>query len=94
MRATERIPLRVTSAQEARFTKKAKALKLTVNEFLTRAAQSYDPSGGGETIEPLVAQLKKSTNEATAALTVALNACMDSNSRIAQMESAHVARGR
>jgi uncharacterized protein (DUF1778 family) len=38
MAATERIPLLVTSTQKALFTKKAKASKLTVNEFVRRAA--------------------------------------------------------
>ena len=91
---TERIPLLVTPAQKARFTRKAKACKLTVNEFLRRAAERYDPAGADEPLERFIEQVKQSAHEATAALTVALNACIDSNRRIAQMESAHIARGK
>jgi hypothetical protein len=36
MAATERIPLLVTPTQKALFIKKAKASKLTVNEFVRR----------------------------------------------------------
>jgi uncharacterized protein (DUF1778 family) len=44
MATTERIPLLVTPTQKALFIKKAKACKLTVNEFVRRAAEVYNPS--------------------------------------------------
>jgi hypothetical protein len=94
MAATERIPLLVTPAQKALFTRKAKASKLTVNEFVRRAAESYDPNDDDEALLRLVAQVKQTTHEATAALEAALKSCADSNRRIAEMESAHVARSR
>ena len=75
MAATERIPLLVTPAQKALFTKKAKASKLTVNEFVRRAAEVYNPSDDDEALIRLVAQVKQTTHEATAALDAALKSC-------------------
>ncbi len=72
MSATERIPLLVTPAQKARFAKKAKASKLTVNEFVRRAAEVYDPGDDDEALQRLVAQIKQTTDEATEALQTAL----------------------
>ncbi len=93
MAATERIPLLVTPAQKALIAKRAKASKLTVNEFVRRAAEGYDPSDDDEALIRLVAQVKKTTHEATTALDAALEACAESNRRIARMEAAHAARG-
>ena len=89
MAATERIPLLVTPAQKTLFTKKAKASKLTVNEFVRRAAEIYDPSDDEEPLLRLVAQVKQTTREATAALDEAVKTCAESNRRIAEMEAAH-----
>jgi uncharacterized protein (DUF1778 family) len=87
MATTERIPLLVTPAQKALFIKKAKASKLTVNEFIRRAAEVYNPSDDDEALIRLVAQVKQTTHEATAALDAALKSCADSNRRIADMET-------
>ena len=89
MAATERIPLLVTPLQKALFAKKAKASKLTVNEFVRRAAEVYDPSDDDEVLLRMVAQVKQTTHEATTALDATLKACADSNRRIAAMEAAH-----
>ena len=94
MAATERIPLLVTPTQKALFTKKAKASKLTVNEFVRRAAEVYDPSDDDAALLRLVAQVKDTTQEATLALETALKACDESNKRIADMEAAHAARSK
>ena len=94
MATTERIPLLVTPTQKALFIKKAKSSKLTVNEFLRRAAEAYNPSDDDEALMRLVAQVKRTTHEATAALDAALKSCADSNRRIADMETAHVARSK
>jgi uncharacterized protein (DUF1778 family) len=91
MHATERIPLLVTPAQKALFAKKAKASKLTVNEFLRRAAEVYNPSDDDEALLRLVAQVKQTTREATAVLEAALASCAESITRIADMEAAHAA---
>jgi hypothetical protein len=91
---TERIPLLVTPMQKALFIKKAKASKLTVNEFVRRAAEVYNPSDDDDALLRLVAQVKQTTHEATAALDAALKSCADSNRRIADMETAHLARSK
>jgi mobilization protein NikA len=84
----------VTPTQKAFIAKKAKASKLTVNEFVRRAAEVYDPGDDDETLLCLVAQVKQSTHEATAALVAALKSCADSNRRIADMEAAHKRRSK
>jgi hypothetical protein len=94
MAATERIPLLVTPTQKALFAKKARASKLTVNEFVRRAAEVYDPSADDAALLRLVAQVKQTTQEAAAALDAALKSCADSNRRIANMEAAHIARNK
>jgi hypothetical protein len=94
MAATERILLLVTPTQKALFAKKAKASKLTVNEFVRRAAEVYNPGDDDEALLRLVVQVKQTTHEATAALDAALKFCADSDRRIADMEAAHVARGK
>jgi uncharacterized protein (DUF1778 family) len=91
MAATERIPLLVTPAQKALFAKKAKASKLTVNEFVRRAAEAYNPSDNDEALLRLVAQVKHTTHEATAAVEAALKSCAESTMRIEEMERAHAA---
>ena len=91
MPATERIPLLVTPAQKALFARKAKASKLTLNEFVRRAAAAYDPSDDDEILARLIAQIQLSTQEANAALDAALDACARSEGRIAAMEAAHAA---
>jgi len=91
MAATERIPLLVTPMQKALFIKKAKASKLTVNEFIRRAAEVYNPSDDDEALLRLVAQVKQTTQEATTALETALQLCARSEARIAAMEAAHAA---
>jgi hypothetical protein len=77
MRAWKRIPLLVTPAQKALFAKKVKASKPTVNEFVRRAAEVYNPSDD-EALLRLVAQVKQTTREATAALEAALASCAES----------------
>jgi capsule polysaccharide export protein KpsE/RkpR len=94
MAATERIPLLVTAPQKALIARKAKASRLTVNEFVRRAAEVYDPGDNDEALVRLVAQLKQAAQEATAALDAALNTCTESNRRIAELEAAHRARGK
>ncbi len=92
MAATERIPLLVTPAQKALFTRKAKASRLTVNEFVRRAAEVYNPSDDDEALLRLIAQVKQTTHEASAALQAALESCASSDMRIAGMEASHASR--
>lgn len=92
MAATERIPLLVTPAQKSLLVKKAKASKLTVNEFVRRAAEVYNPADDDEALMRLVEQVKRTAREAASALDAALKSCAESNDRMAAMEAAHAAR--
>jgi hypothetical protein len=62
MAATERISLLVTPAQKSLIVKKARACKLTVNEFVRRAAEVYYPCDGDEALMRLVEQVKQTTH--------------------------------
>jgi len=92
--ATERIPLLMTPTQKSLLVKRAKASKLTVNEFVRRAAEVYNPSDDDEALMRLVEQVKQTTRAATTALGEALKSCDESNRRIANMEAAHSRRAR
>ena len=59
---------------------------------VTARAPRPEPSDDDEALNRLVAQVKKTTHEATTALDAALEACAESNRRIAGMEAAHAAR--
>jgi hypothetical protein len=90
--ATERIPLLVTPTQKALFARKAKASKLSVSEFVRRAAEVYDPSDDDEMLMRLAVEVTRTTLAATAVLTAAVRACTRSNRRIANMEAAHAGK--
>lgn len=92
MAATARIPLLVTPIQKMQLVKKAKASKLTVNEFVRRAAEAYDPTDDDHAWNRLIEQIRTTTHEATTALDAALQSCKASNKRIATMEAVHAAR--
>jgi uncharacterized protein (DUF1778 family) len=92
MAATARIPLLVTPAQKALLVKKARASNLTVNEFVRRAAEAYDPTDDDHAWGRLIEQVKETTREAGSALDAALQSCEASTKRIAAMEAAHAAR--
>lgn len=94
MAATERIPLLVTRAQKMLFIRKAKTAKLTVNEFVRRAAEAYDPSDEDEGLLRLIDEVEKSTRAAMAAVDESVKFCAESNARIEALEAAHVARKR
>ena len=92
MAATERIPLLVTPTQKALFARKAKASKLSVSEFVRRAAEVYDPSDDDEMLMRLAVEVTRTTLAATAVLTAAVRACTRSNRRIANMEAARAGK--
>jgi uncharacterized protein (DUF1778 family) len=93
MAATARISLLVTPAQKSVLVKKARQSNLTVNEFIRRAADVYNPDDDDPAWIRLIAQVKETTHAATNALDSALKSCAESNKRIAAMEAAHAARG-
>jgi hypothetical protein len=92
MAATARIPLLVTPTQKMQLVRKARASNLTVNEFVRRAAEAYDPTDDDPAWDRLIEQIKITTHEATTALDAALRSCEASNKRIASMEAAHATR--
>jgi hypothetical protein len=92
MAATARIPLLVTPTQKTLLVKKAKASNLTVNEFVRRAAEVYDPTDDDHVWGRLIEQVRTTTREATSAMDSTLQSCEASNKRIAAMEAAHATR--
>jgi hypothetical protein len=64
---------------------------LTFGEYLRHAALAYDPFADQVDLEGLVERVRKSTAEASYALTQALKRCSESDRRIAAMEAAHAA---
>lgn len=92
--ATERLPVLVTKAQKSTIARKAKRARLTMGEFVRRAAEAYDPSAeDAALLAGLAEQIRKTTDEAVAALDRALEAVARSEQRIAEMEAAHAGRG-
>jgi len=92
MAATERIPVLVSRAEKAALAKKAKAARLTMGEYLRRAADAYDPLAEEAHLEILIERIHESTAAASQALDKALAQCAESDRRIAAMEAAHSAR--
>ncbi|RJQ48843.1 MAG: hypothetical protein C4528_01840 [Gammaproteobacteria bacterium] len=87
MAATERLTVLVTKAQKAQIAKQAKNGNLTMGEFVRRAAQAYRPDEDDTLLEGLLDQVKKTTQEATAAIDSALAYVAESNARIERMEA-------
>ena len=92
MGATERIPVLLTRQQKARLAKRAKAAKLTMGEFVRRAAEAYQPDADEKVLEKLIDQVKETADQATRAVETTLALVTESQKRIADMESAHTAR--
>lgn len=90
--ATERLPILVTKAQKAQIAKKAKDAKLTMGEFVRRAAQAYTPGEDNTILEGLIDQVKKTAREASGAIDSALAFVTASNARIERMEAKNTAR--
>jgi len=92
MGATERIPVLLTREQKARLARRAKALNLTMGEYVRRAAEAYDPEADHKALEGLVQRVKESAEQAERAMDEALASVSKSRKRIADMEAAHSAR--
>jgi len=89
MSTSERIPVLVTPEQKARIAARAKAAKLSLGEFMRRAAESYSPHDEDEAaLNGLLVQVTKTTQRASKALDSALRAVAASQRRIAAMEVA------
>lgn len=92
MGATERIPVLLTREQKARLARRAKALNLTMGEYVRRAAEAYDPEADTKALEGLIQRLRESAKQAERAMDEALASVSKSRKRIADMEAAHSAR--
>ncbi len=84
--ATERIPVLVTATEKGQIAKMAKAAGLSMGEFLRRAAASFRPSEDEKVLEGMMAQMDKTTAQASAAIDKALAFVEASNKRITTME--------
>ena len=85
--ATERIPVLVTAKEKAAIAKMAQDAHLSMGEFLRRAAASFRPSEDEQLLEGMIAQMLKTTAQASAAIDDALTFIEASNKRISAMES-------
>lgn len=84
--ATKRLSVPVTEAQKARIAKKAKDAKLTMNEFVRRAAEAYEPDD--EKIpDGLIDQLKRTAQKASQAIDTVIALVDESNARIEGLEA-------
>lgn len=92
MGATERIPVLLTREQKARLARRAKALNLTMGEYVRRAAEAYDPEADTKALDSLIQRVRESAKQAERAIDEALASVSKSRKRIADMEAAHSAR--
>lgn len=87
--ATERIPVLVTKAQKQRLAARAKAVGLSLGEFLRRAGEGYSPSDDDALLEALLDQIAKTTRQADEAIDDALAFVAASEERLRKLQSAH-----
>ncbi len=84
--ATERIPVLVSAAEKSQIADMAKAAGLSMGEFLRRAASAFRPSDEEQILEAMIAQMHKTTAQASDAVEKALQLVAASNKRIAALE--------
>jgi hypothetical protein len=84
--ATERIPVLVTAQEKALIAKRAQEARLSMGEFLRRAASSFHPNEDETMIEGMIDQMRKTTAQASAAIDDALAFVDASNARIVALE--------
>lgn len=87
MAATARIPLQVEQTEKQAIAGKAKAVGMSVNDYVRTAIRSYNPNSVKEQeIDALLAEVNKSVTRAESALDDTLAFITASQKRIAQME--------
>lgn len=84
---SERLPVLLTREQKTAISRKAREAKMTMGEFLRRAAEAYRPDEDEARLAGMVEQVKKTAREANAALDDALSYVTASNKRIAALEA-------
>jgi hypothetical protein len=87
--ATERIPILVTKADKAKFSRKAKASGLSISEFARTAMDRYDPADEDEheALGRMLEHIKQGTAEAEKALGEAIDYCSASEARLRELEA-------
>ena len=89
MAATERVVVLMSHAQKAEVAERARADGISVGDYMRRAALEDD-----DLIEPLLEELRASTQRAAAALDVTLSRLADVEARQDVLEAAAYARAR
>ncbi|CBJ44348.1 hypothetical protein LBW59_00355 [Ralstonia solanacearum] len=82
---TERIVVRVTTAQKRAIVSTAKRLGLNVSELMRQAIQDFTPPEDEREINAMIERVNASTKEASNALDDALSFVAESSKRIAAM---------
>ena len=85
--ATERIPVLVSRKEKIDLAEKARQSKVSMGEYLRRAAAAYRTAEDDALLEGMITQMLKTTEQAEQAIDNALAFVEASNQRIAAMES-------
>jgi len=85
--ATERIPVLVSREEKINLAQKARQSRISMGEYLRRAAAAYRATDDDAVLEGMISQMLKTTEQAGHAVDNALAFVEASNQRIAAMES-------
>jgi hypothetical protein len=85
--ATERIPVLVSREEKINLAQKARQSRVSMGEYLRRAAAAYRTTDDDAVLEGMISQMLKTTEQAEHAIDNALAFVEASNKRIAAMES-------
>ncbi|MDP2816237.1 MAG: hypothetical protein Q8O19_06115 [Rectinemataceae bacterium] len=85
--ATERIPVLVSREEKINLAQKAKQSRVSMGEYLRRAAAAYRTTDDDAVLDGMIAQMLKTTEQAEHAIDNALALVEASNLRIAAMEA-------
>lgn len=84
--ATQRIPVLVNAVEKGRIAAMARKSGISMGEFLRRAATAFQPEEDDKILEGMIAQMRKTTLAANAAIDRALASVEASNRRIDALE--------
>lgn len=85
--ATERIPVLVSREEKINLAQKARQSRVSMGEYLRRAAAAYRTTDDDAVLEGMISQMLKTTEQAEHSIDNALAFVEASNKRIAAMES-------
>ena len=93
MALTARIPLQLEPEEKRAVAQRAKAVHMTVNEYVRSALRAFDPEAlREEHLDWLLRELDASADRVEKRLDATLAACAASRKRMARNESAHARR--